>query len=258
MENQGLKKTGQSRFDELVEKENATSAAYKEAQDELLLIKEAVLSSENVVTTLQGIVSSDDVEASDIERLTTKTSELRLLKSVEKKAEKLVNRLNAKAERINNAIVKHEIKIAQKAKRAEERKANRPPTANGVTRPKPSTRCGRIWAACETLTEEAGDTVALCVVVKAMQAEGYNLATIKTQYSRWRKFIGVTGRINPPVNPELAAKKAEAEAQLAAEKAAEKAEKAAEKERKRIINKAKQAAKRAEMVKAGKPLNTAS
>lgn len=66
---------------------------------------------------------------------------------------------------------------------------------NDVTRPKEASSCGKIWAIADQLSAKHKAPVTIKQLEEIALAEGFNPATIKTQYARWRKFHGVTGRV---------------------------------------------------------------
>lgn len=106
------------------------------------------------------------------------------------------------------------------------------PEQNGIRQPKPGTNCAHIWDLATAMSTERKATVAVGdLLVKAREA-GYNDATVKTQYARWRKFHGVEGRIESDKAREARAAKEAEKAKKAEERAAKKAEREAEKERK--------------------------
>lgn len=120
------------------------------------------------------------------------------------------------------------------------------PEQNGVREPRPNTNCAAIWSLATSMSTERKATVAVGDLIDAGTAAGFNIATIKTQYARWRKFHGIEGRVESEKarlkREEAASKKAEKEAEKEAKRKAreeEKAKKAAEKQ-------AKQAEKEAE------------
>lgn len=63
---------------------------------------------------------------------------------------------------------------------------------NDVVRPEPGSKAGRIWAIATTLSEKAGMPALRDDVMKAAFAEGLNVATIVTQYGKWKKYHGLT------------------------------------------------------------------
>ncbi len=69
--------------------------------------------------------------------------------------------------------------------------------SNDVTRPGADTLCGKVFAAADTNTATAGRTATIAEVKVA--CTGINDHTVKTQYARWRKYNGVTGRAVAPV-----------------------------------------------------------
>lgn len=93
------------------------------------------------------------------------------------------------------------------------------PEKNGITQPKTGTTSAKIWAIAAKLSGTA--TVEILKLLAACEKEGYNSATIKTQYARWKKFNGIKGRIanKAKVAPK---KKAPAKKKVAAKKKAKK------------------------------------
>lgn len=113
------------------------------------------------------------------------------------------------------------------------------PEQNGIRQPRENTNCDTIWKRASEMSDERQAAVAVADLLEDLTAKGFNPATIKTQYARWRKFHGIEGVV---VSDKARAKK---EAQ-AAEKAAKEAEKAAEKEAKAKAKAEAKAAKEAE------------
>lgn len=120
------------------------------------------------------------------------------------------------------------------------------PEQNGVRQPRPGTNCAAIWDMATAMSTERKATVAVGDLIDAATAAGFNVATVKTQYARWRKFHGVEGRVE---SEKAAAKKAEAaakKAQREAEKEAKRKEREEEKARKAAEKEAKKAEREAE------------
>ena len=70
--------------------------------------------------------------------------------------------------------------------------------ANGVTHPKKGTQVGRIWEIADSLSKlhlKNPQVAARADVLAASEKEGINAATAATQYGRWRRFHGITGRV---------------------------------------------------------------
>lgn len=77
--------------------------------------------------------------------------------------------------------------------------------ANGITRPATGTTTGNVWAAADAISASQGGSPAQVSQVKAHPLmQGVNDHTVKTQYSRWRQFNGIKGRIQiiKPVQAE--------------------------------------------------------
>lgn len=87
---------------------------------------------------------------------------------------------------------------AKKEKAAKAPKEPKPPRpslqeANGVTRPAdPLSKTGQVWAMADKLSREAGRPIERKAVVEALKST-INLATIATQYGKWRHFNGLKG-----------------------------------------------------------------
>lgn len=74
--------------------------------------------------------------------------------------------------------------------------AAKQPAQNGVTRPKDATVCGKAWSIFDKLSEQTGKPALIGDAIKA----GADIAeaTVRTQYARWRKYHGITGRLEAP------------------------------------------------------------
>lgn len=72
------------------------------------------------------------------------------------------------------------------------------PEQNGVRQPKPESDCGRVWALANELSEALGSPIPVSGLVLTGEKMGLNASTLKTQYSLWRKFHGIKGRISLP------------------------------------------------------------
>lgn len=70
------------------------------------------------------------------------------------------------------------------------------PEQNGIRMPRPGSNCALIWDKATIMSTEKKATVAIGDLLVVLVAAGFNQATIKTQYARWRKFHGVEGRVD--------------------------------------------------------------
>lgn len=70
------------------------------------------------------------------------------------------------------------------------------PTAHGITRPSPGTKCGDVWDACDTLAEQHGGAANVTpAMLKAWAtAQGANVNNATIELYQWRKHNGITGR----------------------------------------------------------------
>ena len=72
------------------------------------------------------------------------------------------------------------------------------PKQNGVTRPKPGTKTGRVWEIADALSAQAGAPAPRKSVIAQGVAEGINPATLATQYGKWRRFHGLAREVHAP------------------------------------------------------------
>ena len=66
--------------------------------------------------------------------------------------------------------------------------------ANGVVRPAPDTKTGKVWSIADEMTKEQGTVAKRKDVLNECDAHGIAASTAATQYGRWRKFNGLEGR----------------------------------------------------------------
>lgn len=113
-------------------------------------------------------------------------------------AKKAADKEAAAAKRKQDA----EAKVAAKAQAKEDAKKAkdeaRMPSQNDIRMPKPGTDCGKAWAVFTSVSDKNGAPASIGESMELAKAEGINEATIRTQYARWRKFHGVSGRIENP------------------------------------------------------------
>lgn len=166
---------------------------------------------------------------------------LKAAKDAEKAAAKLAEKEAKAAAAAQKKADEKAAKEAAAAAKKAEKEANRMPEQNGVRRPKPETLCGQAWALFDSLS--ASGPTAISPALEKAKELGLNEGNVKTEYSRWRKYFGVTGRIE---DPAAAQKKAEKEAEAAAQKQAKADAKAAEKAEKKAAADAKKAQEKAE------------
>lgn len=62
---------------------------------------------------------------------------------------------------------------------------------NGIARPKPGTKTGRIWEIADELSAQLGQPAPRRKVLEVAINENMNPATVATQYGRWRKYHGL-------------------------------------------------------------------
>ena len=104
------------------------------------------------------------------------------------------------------------VKKAEKAAAAEAKKAAKEALRkNGELPPREGSKCATVWDTATQMSQELGSPVDGKSLLAALPEINHH--TVKTQYARWRKHHGITGRITKPKTAE----------EQAAEKAAEEA-----------------------------------
>lgn len=117
-------------------------------------------------------------------------------KKAEAAAAKAKAKQEAKDKREADKKAKAEAKAAAKKAAKDAKDASKMPEQNGIRRPKADTTCGKVWAIFDQLSAKTGAPATIGDSLKA--AEGVAEATVRTQYARWRKFHGITGRQERP------------------------------------------------------------
>lgn len=74
------------------------------------------------------------------------------------------------------------------------------PQQNGQTRPRPGSKTGVVWDMADELTRKLGRHALRSEVLPAVYERhpGTSSGTATTQYGRWRRFHGLTGRSPKP------------------------------------------------------------
>ena len=199
-------------------------AAQAPAAAELAKMQEAHTAASNAVTTatqaevdakakvaqLEGLTPAqveanpghaEQVKAAKAE-VATATKALKAAKADVGKAVKAIEKAQKAATKEAETAAKAQAKAAEdaeKAKAAEEaKKAAAQPTQNDITRPKADSQTGKAWAIFDEESRKIGSPASIGATLPVAVAAGINEATVRTQYARWRKFNGVSGRIEAP------------------------------------------------------------
>jgi hypothetical protein len=141
-----------------------------------------------------------------------------------KDAEKAEAKAKKEAEKAAAAKAREDKKAAEAAERqrkkdeaAAAREASRMPEQNGIRRPKPDGLCGKAWAIFDDISKQNGAPASIGESMEVARSQGLNEANVRAEYARWRKFFGISGRVE---DPRKLAEKAAAEKKKADEKAA--------------------------------------
>ncbi|UUW40274.1 hypothetical protein IVIADoCa3_35 [Xanthomonas phage vB_Xar_IVIA-DoCa3] len=118
--------------------------------------------------------------------------------AAEKKAAKEAQKAQEKADREAKKAAEKAAKEQAKADAKAAREANRMPEQNGIRRPKPDTLCGKAWGIFDSVSQKNGAPASIGESMELAKADGLNEANVRAEYARWRKFHGITGRIESP------------------------------------------------------------
>lgn len=157
----------------------------------------------------------EEIEAAKAAAAAKKAEEkaAREAKKAAEKAEREAKKAAEKAAKAEAEKAKLEAKEAEKAAKAaakEEAKkaalaakeASRQPEQNGVRRPKPDTLCGKAWAIFDAVSQKNGAPASIGESMISAREQGLNEANVRCEYARWRKFFGISGRIEDPTKPK--------------------------------------------------------
>lgn len=122
-------------------------------------------------------------------------------KKAQEKADKLAAKENEKKLKEQAKLDAAAAKEQAKTDAAAAKEAQRMPEQNGVRRPKPETLCGQAWAIFDAVSAQTGAPATIAASLVVAREQGLNEGNVKTEYARWRKFNGVSGRIAPPEVP---------------------------------------------------------
>lgn len=89
-------------------------------------------------------------------------------------------------------------KEAEKAAAKAAKEATKMPEANNVRRPKPETLCGQAWAVFDEVSAKNGQPASIKESLEVAKGRNLNEGNVRVEYARWRKFFGVTGRVQAP------------------------------------------------------------
>lgn len=124
-------------------------------------------------------------------------AEAKAAKDAERSAKKAAAEAEKEAKRAEREAAKaakEQAKLDAKAAR----EANRQPEQNGIRRPGPEGMCGQVWGLADSLSQQLGQAVPIANLLEAGVAAGLNPSNIRTEYARWKKFHGLSGRITLP------------------------------------------------------------
>ena len=132
------------------------------------------------------------------------TAEAKAAKAAERAAKKAAAEAEKESKKAEREAAK-QAKIDAKAAAVAEREAakaakeaSRQPEQNGIRRPGPDGLCGQVWTLADNLSASLGQAVPIANLLEAGVAQGLNPSNIRTEYARWKKFHGLSGRITLP------------------------------------------------------------
>lgn len=180
--------------------------ARKGTAEALTTATQAEVDAKGKLAELEKVTVTDENKAAHATQVkdaksavTAATKALKTAKSADDKAGKAVTKAEGAAKTEAEKLAKAQEKAA--AKPAVEKQ----PTQNDITRPKPDSMTGKAWAIFDQISATNKQPASIGEALPQATAAGINEATTRTQYARWRKFNGVTGRVEGPKAPEVPA-----------------------------------------------------
>lgn len=116
----------------------------------------------------------------------------------EKKAAKDALKAQEKADKAAKKDAEKAAKPQAKLDAKSARSATRMPEQNGIRRPKAETLCGKAWGIFDSVSEKNAAPASIGESMELAKAQALNEANVRAEYARWRKFHGITGRIEAP------------------------------------------------------------
>lgn len=156
-------------------------AKYKETDYNLISKFTSISNEENTMAAPKTPQTPEQVEAAKAAAAA---------KAAEKAAKKEAEKAAAAAAK---EAAKAEKAAAKAAKATKEPKAPKV-EQNGVSRPGPDTKCGKIWTSIEELAIQNGSVPSIKQVMELDSLKGEVEATVRTQYARYKTFHGLVRR----------------------------------------------------------------
>lgn len=113
-----------------------------------------------------------------------------------KAADKAATAAKREQERAEKKAAKEKEKADKKAAKEAGKAASKQPEQNSIRRPKADTITGKVWDTFDAISAETGAPATISEAIK--RSTGVAEATVRTQYARWRKFHGISGRAEKP------------------------------------------------------------
>jgi len=135
-----------------------------------------------------------DEKAAEKARKEAEKAEAKAKREAEAAEKKAQEKADREAKKAAEKAAKEQAKLDAKAAR----EATRMPEQNGIRRPKPDTLCGKAWGIFDSVSQKNGAPASIGESMELAKADGLNEANVRAEYARWRKFHGITGRIESP------------------------------------------------------------
>lgn len=153
--------------------------------------------SEKTQEQLDAEAAAEAQKQAEKEAKAAASAEAKAAKQAEREAKKAAADAEKEAKKAKREAAKQAKLDAKEAAKAK-REANRQPEQNGIRRPGPEGVCGQVWGLADKLSQELGQAVPIANLLEAGVAAGLNPSNIRTEYARWKKFHGLSGRITLP------------------------------------------------------------
>lgn len=191
-----------SLLDEVKAVEGVVTAQLKTAKEGLKAVKAAARKVKDNDQLKTAVAASED-----------------LVSGVEATLKDVKGRVSAAREATKAAEKAKRLQDEERARKAAEREAKKEPEQNGIRKPGVGTLCRAAWDIFDAVTLELGQTAPISYVLPVALDKGLNEANVKAEYARWKKYMGITGRVSVPVPANIA--QAAANVEIPSQKTAE-------------------------------------
>lgn len=188
--------TEQSLLDEVKAVQTGIANAIKDAKEGLKTVKAAARKIKDDAELKAAVNATEKLMAAIEEQHVSVKGRI----STAREATKVAEKEKRDAERVEKQRLAQE----EKERKLAEREAKKEPEQNGVRKPGAGTLCRAAWDIFDAVSAELGQTAPISYILPVTNTKGLNEANVKAEYARWKKYMGITGRVSVPVPANIA------------------------------------------------------